>query len=324
MLILVCVLLVPAPSHAQVLRVHASVSSDSILIGDQVEFRIRVEAIEGVDFRLPRITDTLSAGIEVLTPASADTVSSQERVIVDHAYRITSFEAGMQHVPPQPVVYSFGQQTDTALSLPLYVSVCEPEVDTSAQIMPIKQPINTPVTLQEALPWIGLGFAAWMVGSLVYALVWMYWKRKRDPEIFTYRPVEPAHVVAFRELDRLREEKLWEKGMVREFYTRLTGITRQYIERQYGIPAMERTTREILDAFRRSNPDDGILDEMLKELLELADLVKFAREDPLPVDNQTNLNNAYLFVQKTYPLFLAVNAGETPAGETAKEEEAHG
>ncbi len=46
-----------------------------------------------------------------------------------------------------------------------------------------------------------------------------------------------------------------------------------------------------------------MLDEMLKELLELADLVKFAKKDPLPVDNQTNLNSVYLFVQKTYPYF---------------------
>ncbi len=110
-------------------------------------------------------------------------------------------------------------------------------------------------------------------------------------------------MIAFRELDRLKEQKLWERGEVKQYYTRLTDITRNYIEKQYGIPAMERTTDEILQAFRRVNTDDGILDEMLSGLLQLADLVKFAREDPLPVDNQTHLNNAYLFVQKTYPLF---------------------
>jgi hypothetical protein len=91
---------------------------------------------------------------------------------------------------------------------------------------------------------------------------------------------------------------------VKLYYTRLTEITRLYIERQYGIPAMEQTTDEIMLAFRKTNREDSLLDEMLKELLELADLVKFAREDPLPVDNQSNLNSAYLFVQKTYPLFF--------------------
>ena len=53
--------------------------------------------------------------------------------------------------------------------------------------------------------------------------------------------------------------------------------------------------------------EDSLLDEMLKELLELADLVKFAKEDPLPMDNQTNMNNAYIFVQKTYPLFYKLD-----------------
>jgi len=130
-----------------------------------------------------------------------------------------------------------------------------------------------------------------------------YLKRKKDPEAFSQIPEEPAHIIAFRELDKLKEDKIWARGEVKQYYTRLTEITRQYIERQYGIPAMESTTEEILRAFDRANPEDDLLDEILRELLELADLVKFAKEDPLPVDNQTNLNNAYIFVQKTYPLF---------------------
>jgi hypothetical protein len=134
-------------------------------------------------------------------------------------------------------------------------------------------------------------------------LIRRYLKRKRDPEGFSKKPLEPAHVIAFRELDKLKGEKIWTKGEVKQYYTRLTEITRHYIERQYEIPAMESTTEEILHAFKKANPEDMLLDEILRELLELADLVKFAREDPLPVDNQTNLNNAYIFVQKTYPLF---------------------
>ena len=69
---------------------------------------------------------------------------------------------------------------------------------------------------------------------------------------------------------------------------------------------------------------------MLKELLELADLVKFAKEDPLPVDNQTNLNNAYIFVQKTFPLFFmektepADNVEPAENTELMEEEEVNG
>jgi hypothetical protein len=187
--------------------------------------------------------------------------------------------------------------------MPLIIRVYEPEVDTAQQIRPIKPPINTPLTLRELMPWIGLGIGGWLLGTLVYALVWMQRQRRKDPEIFTLKPQDPAHVIAFRELDRLKEEKLWERGEVKQYYTRLTWITRSYIERQYGIPAMERTTDEILRAFRKVNADDSLLDEMLSGLLQLADLVKFAKEDPMPLDNQTHMNNAYLFVQKTFPLF---------------------
>lgn len=290
-------------AHAQLISVMSQVSSDSIMIGDQVVFNIHVEAAENVSFTLPLISDTLNSNIEVISPISTDTSLVDGRRVVDHSYMITGFDQGMQVIPPQHVVYTFNNIADTALSMPLIIQVFSPVVDTTRQIKPIKPPINTPLTFREMLPWITIGIGGWMVATLLMALVWMYRQRRKDPEIFSLKPQEPAHVVAFRNLDKLKEEKLWEKGQIKQFYTRLTEITRNYIEKQYGIPAMERTTGEILDAFRRSNTEDSMLDEMLKELLELADLVKFAKKDPLPVDNQTNLNSVYLFVQKTYPYF---------------------
>lgn len=296
-------LLIGLPLQAQLISVRSSFSSDSMMIGDQITYTLKVEAAGNVQFRLPEFGDTLGRQMEVLSPVSMDTVAVGERLQVEHSYLVTSFEPGTHMVPSFPVEYQLNDLTDTARSMPLMIQVFEPMVDTTQAIKAIKGPINTPLTLRELLPWIFAGLGVWMVGTLIAALVWMHRQRRKDPEIFSVRPREPAHVVAFRELDALRDQKLWESGQVKRFYTRLTEITRTYIERQYGIPAMERTSMEILEAFRRSNTEDPLLDEMLADLLQLADLVKFAREDPLPVENQTNLNNAYLFVQKTYPMF---------------------
>ncbi len=289
--------------QAQLISVTSELNSDSMMIGDQLLFTLRVEADAQVDFSLPAITDTLSRSLEVLYPVSADTTLAERTRRVEHKYLITSFQEGMQVLPAQRVVYSYRGKTDTALSMPLVVSVYEPAVDTTQAIKPIKPPINTPLTFREALPWIGLGMGALLLVSAAVVAIRYLRRRRRDPEVFSLKPRDPPHVIAFRELDRLKEEKLWERGHVKAFYTRLTEITRTYIERQYGIPAMERTTGEIIQAFRRSNTENGLLEEMLGDLLTVADLVKFAKEEPLPVDNQTNLNNAYLFVQKTYPLF---------------------
>lgn len=290
--------------QAQIISVQSRLGSDSMMIGDQVLYTIHVEAAKEVEFKMPLLIDTLSRHLEILAPYGSDTTRREDGGwIVEHSYIITAFEPGMQLLPAQRVMYTHRAESDTALSMPLMIQVFAPVVDTSQQIKPIKPPIDTPVTLKETLPWILLGTAGWMLGTLIYALIWMYRQKKRDPEIFSIKPLEPAHIVAFRDLDKLKEGKLWESGQVKLYYTRLTAITRRYIERQYGVPALERTTQEILDAFRISNTEDPILDDMLRDLLELADLVKFAKEDPLPVDNQTNLNNAYIFVQKTYPMF---------------------
>jgi len=291
------------PLKGQLISVESILSSDSLMIGEQINYTLRVDAASELELRLPLIQDTLSSSLEVISPISSDTISMEGRMVIEQAYIITGFESGSQIVPSQEVIYMRGGLIDTARSMPLIINVYDPVVDTSQQIKPIKPPITTPVSFKEVLPWAGAGLGGLLI---VGAAIWMirrYLKRMRDPEGFTKKPLDPAHVIAFRDLDRLKEEKIWTKGEVKHYYTRLTEITRHYIERLYDIPAMESTTEEIIQSFRRANPEDQMLDEILKELLELADLVKFAREDPLPVDNQTNLNNAYIFVQKTYPLF---------------------
>lgn len=291
------------PAYAQLIRVHSELSTDSLMIGDQVIYSLQVDAAENVDFRMPALRDSLGKKLEILSPMGSDTLVNEGRRMVRQSFLVTGFEAGVQMIPSQAVVYASGDLSDTARSMPLMVQVYEPLVDTTQQIRPIKAPLNTPLSFQEVLPWLGIGLGTLLVAILLFLLVRKYFRRKSPEDESREELLEPAHIIAFRALDKLKEEKIWEQGKVKLYYTQLTDITRTYIERQYGIPAMESTTEEILRAFRRSNPEDTLLDEMLQELLELADLVKFAKEDPLPVDNQTNLNNAYIFVQKTYPQF---------------------
>ncbi|MDF1574407.1 MAG: hypothetical protein P1P86_04350 [Bacteroidales bacterium] len=296
-------LLLNLPAEGQLIRVQSLLSRDSLMIGDQIEYTLRVDADSAVDFILPAISDTLNRALEVLSPLSSDTIVSGDRKVVEQSYLITVFEPGLQMVPSQEVIYMRGALPDTARSMPLVLRVYAPEVDTAGQIKPIKPPVNTPLTLREVLPWAAAGLGGLLLVGAVVWLLLRFLKRKKDPEGQMQKSQEPAHIIAFRELDRLKNEKIWARGLVKEYYTRLTEITRRYIERQYGIAAMESTTEEILYAFRKVNLEDKLLEEMLSELLELADLVKFAREDPLPLDNQTHLNNVYFFVQKTYPLF---------------------
>lgn len=295
---------------AQLISVQSALSSDTISIGEQLIYKFSVKSGESVDTEFPIFYDTISSNIEVLEMISIDTSFADKHRIISARYLVTSFEKGMNIIFPKPLKFSYGEMLDTAYSLPIVLTVIAPVVDTSQAIRPIKPPVNTPVSMKEVLPWVLIGYSGLLLLTLVIALVWIFIKRKKEPELFQMKPREPAHIVALRNLDKLKEEELSEHNMVKKYYSRLTEIIRTYISDQYGLQALESITEEILVEFKLVNRENNNLNDMLKELLELADLVKFAKEDPLRKENEQHLKNAYNFVHETYDLLVAENEEE--------------
>ncbi|PID91832.1 MAG: hypothetical protein CSA96_06360 [Bacteroidetes bacterium] len=293
------------PLSAQLIRVQTSISTDSIMIGERFKLDLQVEAQSGLNLHLPEFRDTLGSNLEVLKMGKTDSMVSEGKTTLSRQLELSSFEPGLVMIPSLEVIYATEDRMDTARSMPLMLTVLEPQVDTSKAIMPIKAPLNTPLTFREALPWLLWGCIAGLLALFLFWLLRRYLRKKEAPETGRPKKQLPAHIQAFAELDELKNDKLWERGELKLFYTRLTDIVRRYIEQQYLIRAMEQTTEEILGMFRKANNSDELLEDMLRDLLQMADLVKFAKADPGAIDNQTNLNNAYIFVQKTYPLFYA-------------------
>jgi len=170
--------------------------------------------------------------------------------------------------------------------------------------------------LYRFLPWILGGLA---IALLIAAGIWFYLKRRNPLKAFIKeKPKEPAHVIALRELEHIKQEKLWQKGEVKTFHSHLTDVLRDYIEDRYGIPAPEQITSEILQSLQSVElPDDKVLWK-IQQVLEQADLVKFAKMEPLPDENDLALKNAYLFVNQTK--FEAPKPAEEEAGENEKQQ----
>ena len=112
-------------------------------------------------------------------------------------------------------------------------------------------------------------------------------------------------------LSQLRDEKLWQEGREKEYYTHLTDILREYLFGRFGIQAMEMTSSQILSILR-SNQETKVLNKQMKEILEMADFVKFAKVKPTPDDNEAAMRNAVAFVEETRP-------EEIPADDTGAE-----
>ena len=170
-------------------------------------------------------------------------------------------------------------------------------------ICPPKPMAEAPFIFKELTHYLKWGLlillAAFAVVFAVYALI----KRKRNEPIFVKpKPQEPAHVVALRQLDQLKEQKLWQRGLVKEYYSSLTDIARGYLNGRFGLQAMESTTSEIMQMTKDVPEIDKDLRKNLQDLLERADFVKFAKAQTVANENEASFDFVEHFVLTTKPV----------------------
>ena len=284
---------------AQLLTVKALLDTNEITIGDQVRFHIEVEKDKDAVVKFPEFNDKLTDEVEIVSKSPIDSSWSKEnkKVILSQNLLVTAFDSGLYYIPPIKMAFRNESITDTINSAPTYLEVHAFPIDTTGTIRDIKAIDKAPLGMSELYPYILLTV---FVGLLTWFLIYYYKRKKRNEPVFKrIKPEEPAHILALRQLDKLKAEKLWQRGEVKLYYSRLTETLRTYIEKRFEIMAMEQTTDEIIVEFEGQELIDYDDLELLKKVLQEADLVKFAKGDPQPDENELNIEKAYTFVNNT-------------------------
>ena len=320
--------LLPSVIIAQNINVTATLDTNAILIGQQTKLKLRAEYSTNngaftIDF--PKIADTIIKQIEVVSRSKIATFcpdsNDLERLAQQQTFVITSFDSGYYAIPPFRFIVN-GDTIKAVETEALLLSVNTVAVDTTKNIKDIKPPIEVPFSWKEYLPYIywGIGGLAVLAGTVL--LLRNYLKKRKAkpivPEIIV--PKIPPHVTALERLEKLKEEKLWQQGKLKQYHSEISEILRQYIEHRFYIPAMEQVTDEILYAFRTADaPEEQKM--KLRHTLILADLVKFAKELPLPNENEQSWLNAYEFVittKKEAAVAESPNSPQQPATNKAE------
>lgn len=266
---------------SQVNPVSIETDTTTIRIGEQIQYKILVNEINNVIF--PKLQLDSLGKVEVVESLPIDTLKNK----LEKTYLLTSFDSGQYILPKQQVLIN----SKKFLTESLLVNVAKVKVDTARQKMfPIKSIKREAKTFDDYkhLWW-------WIIPILLLLAIVLYvvFRKKEKKEVVKVYivPIQEA----LRRLIELDEKHLLQQNKIKAYYTELTDIVRTYIEKDISIPALESTTNELVETIIDFNESSnlGISKEtiqQLKEVLQGADLVKFAKSRPMIEEIRSDRN----------------------------------
>ena len=296
--------------YAQNITATAHLDTNQITIGDYLNITFNLNAPKDQQILFPmmdeKFLEQLQTPFDWIANTPIDTLLENNQITLSQKLTIIVFDSGSYTFPPIPFF-----NTDSLLvaqSNPLQFHVSTIAVDTTAAYKDIKPILKAPFGLHEL--WLYLKkygllilLCLILIGIITYLLVRYFKnkKRKQPREAKQIVPVEEAHIIALRELEQLKEKKLWEAGKVKQYYSELSEIIRVYIENRWQISAMEMVSSEIIVELQKvSIFKEEII--RIEKMFEMADLVKFAKWNPLPSDHHLAFQFGKQFVENTAKL----------------------
>lgn len=295
-LILFILFIITTKNYSQDRIANLNIDSSVFHFGSPVELSIEITKKNNDNIDLSSIYQ-ISENIEILKEKKVDSLKiDDERIKITRKYLFTVYDTGIIKIPSLPIIFKNNETSDTIYTNPFTVYVKSIPIDSTLTIRDIKEIYKMPLTLKEILIYALILF---LIIGIIILFIYLF-KRKEENIKETLKSPEyldPPHVIAFRELDNLKNYKLWQRNEIKLYYTILSDIIRKYIERRFEINAMEMISEEIIQKISGLVNSEDL--KILRDLLYDADMVKFANYLPEPTENIKHLDNAYIFINHT-------------------------
>lgn len=312
-------MLAPLLGSAQEVRVIPELERSTILIGEQVDLKIRLVYPHDGVARLVLPEDTLMMGVEIVESNLVDSTIINDRLReLIYNVVITSFDSATYQL--RNIDAMVNGEVYTATDAPSLIVNTVPvhlEPDVPIEYYDIKAQWKPKFVWQDYLNYIALFIGLIALALGIYLLIQQLRKRKGVEEAKEAPiPLLDPYEEALQGMQELKSKELWEHQQVKEYYTEMTNILRRYLWRVYGISTLDKTSGEILAKFRESLGKERMYVE-LSRILQTADLAKFAKYQPDADENVSLLSASLAFIEEHKPMD---QSDEATGEESGKEE----
>jgi hypothetical protein len=297
-LFIVLIILIAAAdsSFTQDISAVATTDTTAYKIGDYIYYNIQIKADKNISILGPAVSDTL-AGMELISQQPPQKEVKGNRQILSYTYTFSKYDSSNVTIPPVSVY--FQTKGDTAeqyiYTNGVNLSVRPLKVNVKEDIKDVKEPLKIPLDWKWILFWVLIGLVV-LAASYYFYIRYRRSKAEYVPEKIVVKV--PPYVTALNSLRTLREKQLWQKGHVKEYHSEITEIIRRYFEERFSLPALEMTSGEAIDELQKRRGTRTII-ENTQNFLSNADLVKFAKYQPLASVNEEMMKQAEEIVKKT-------------------------
>jgi hypothetical protein len=275
-------------------------------IGDRIPVFVEVEAKASVTYQFPDLSQNPLGNLEIVQIFPVEKEIFSEGIRATVRYLITGWRVGRNPLPALTLNYQDAAGTSGTYQIPgmdLNLVSVLPQKKTTEELLKLdikgaKNPLGFPPRYL---------FLYWyLLGSFIAAIIlwrWVAARKKRRNQLLAPEPElppEPAHLIAFRRLEALKKLIGQDETQFEVFYTELSECIREYMENRFQIMALEMTTEEFLSyVTKKSDCLTKAQQTMLRDFLNISDLVKFAKQRPAPETLRQALADIERLVEET-------------------------
>lgn len=280
-------------------EIESTIDTNVIRIGEPIQLNVTVSYPTDLEISWP-LFDQKVPEFDLISEGPAQKEKSENGFTELKTYEITSFDTGFAVIEPIKVAYInlSTKEGDTVETILYLIRIRTVSIDTSKNINPIKSPYTAKRTLADNLHYIMIPILVLLLLAIGYYLYKRSQKKDLKPRPDLAVPKVPGHETALKKLHVLYERELWQNGEIKSYHSELSEIVREYIESRYQTLALESTTDEIMDSFRKIPVRLELVSD-LHSILEISDLAKFAKVKPDAEENERCWHLAKKFVLNT-------------------------